>query len=113
LEHGRGTEKRRKGMRNPPRRRRFNYAGDAAGLIEGERTAAKKTRQRDRTRRNRNAPGNRRIGCRISAGDYRNGGADAGSGRRVMEKTCLRCKMLGIDALAPRTSDFLTPMAFP
>jgi hypothetical protein len=36
----------------PPRRRRFNYAGDAAGLTEGERTGAKKTGQRDRTRRN-------------------------------------------------------------
>jgi hypothetical protein len=41
-----------KGKRNPQRRRRFNYAGDAAGLTEGERTGAKKTGQRDRTRRN-------------------------------------------------------------
>jgi hypothetical protein len=40
-------------MLNPPRRRRFKYAGDAAGLIEGERKGAKKTRQRDRTRRKR------------------------------------------------------------
>jgi hypothetical protein len=45
--HGRATGKRRKGMRNPPRRRRFNYAGDAAGLIEGESKGAKKTGRRE------------------------------------------------------------------
>jgi hypothetical protein len=89
-------------MRSPLRRRRFNYAGDAAGLIEGERTGAKKTGQRDRTRRNRNAPRERRIGCRRIAGDYRNGGADAGPGRRVTGIACLRCNSLDTDSLTPR-----------
>jgi hypothetical protein len=40
------------------------------GVIEGERTGAKKTGQRDRTRRNWDALGKRRIGCRKSAGAY-------------------------------------------
>ena len=114
---GNSTGKRRKGMRNPPRRKRFNYAGDAAGLIEGERTGAKKTRQRDRTRRNWDALGKRRIGCRRTAGDYRNVGADAGSGWRLTGTTGLRCKSLGIyfpeipvDFMAPRPHQRKIPL---
>ena len=48
------------------------------------------------------ALGEWRIGCRTSAGDYRNGGAHAGAGRRVIEISCLRCKSLDIDSLSPR-----------
>jgi hypothetical protein len=52
--------------------------------------------------RNWGAHGEWRIGCRRTADDYRNGGADVGQGRRVIETRCLRCNSLDTDSLSPQ-----------